>query len=135
MQLSNCRNKRYLYLVIIIAVGLTLYFVNPTAYWFWPKCPFKLLTGLSCPACGIQRFIHAMTNGHFREAIAYNYFLVYALPYISYACLKTQGANAKNIREQVCNMALHRHVLRMVCHQKHSKDIADKSLLLISPSY
>ena len=61
---------------------MTLYFVNPTTYWFWPKCPFKLLTGLSCPACGIQRFIHAMTNGHFREAIAYNYFLVYALPYI-----------------------------------------------------
>lgn len=39
------------------------------------------MTGLSCPACGIQRFVHAFTNGRFAEAIAYNYYLVYALPY------------------------------------------------------
>lgn len=73
--------KRCLYLIIIIAVGLALYRFSPTAYWFWPQCPFRLLTGLNCPACGIQRFIHALTNGNAREAIAYNYYLVYALPY------------------------------------------------------
>ena len=73
--------RKYIYLAIAIAVGLTLYRFSPTAYWFWPKCPFKLITGLNCPACGIQRFIHAFTNGHFTEALAYNYFLVYALPY------------------------------------------------------
>jgi len=64
-----------------LAVGLILYRFSPTAYWFWPKCPVKLITRLSCPACGIQRFIHALTNGNVREALAYNYYLVYALPY------------------------------------------------------
>lgn len=81
MQQTIRKNKRYVYLIIIIAVGLTLYRFSPTAYWFWPKCPLRLMTGLSCPACGIQRFIHAFANGHFKEAIAYNYYLVYALPY------------------------------------------------------
>lgn len=81
MQHDIRKSKRYIYLIIIIAVGLTLYRFSPTAYWFWPKCPLRLITGLSCPACGIQRFIHAFTNGHFREAVAYNYYLIYALPY------------------------------------------------------
>ncbi|WP_295367263.1 DUF2752 domain-containing protein [uncultured Prevotella sp.] len=40
-----------------------------------------MITGLSCPACGIQRFVHAMTNGNVREAVSYNYYLIYALPY------------------------------------------------------
>lgn len=50
-------------------------------YWFAPKCPFKLLTGLSCPGCGMQRFLHALLTGHPAQAIRYNYYLAYALPY------------------------------------------------------
>lgn len=79
--------------------GVALYAYNPTSYQFWPKCPVRLLTGLSCPACGIQRFAHALTNGHVREAIAYNYYLVYALPYamiIAATYLMPQSA-AKNL--------------------------------------
>lgn len=64
-----------------IVAGWVLARYNPAAYWFWPKCPVKLLTGLNCPACGIQRFVHAAANGHLAEALAYNYYLVYALPY------------------------------------------------------
>ncbi len=48
-----------------------------------PKCPFKLLTGLNCPGCGIQRAVHALLHGRFAEAISYNYFLVYSVPYVS----------------------------------------------------
>lgn len=70
-----------LLLSLILIAGLALYVFNPANYWFWPKCPIKLLTGLNCPACGIQRFIHALINGHFATAITYNYYLVYALPY------------------------------------------------------
>ena len=46
-----------------------------------PKCPFKIITGLNCPACGIQRCIHALLYGHFAEAIHYNYYLIFAGPY------------------------------------------------------
>jgi len=46
-----------------------------------PKCPFKLITGLNCPGCGIQRAIYALLHGHIVEAIQYNYFLLYSGPY------------------------------------------------------
>lgn len=61
--------NKYTFLALALAVGLILYRFSPTAYWFWPKCPVKLITGLSCPACGIQRFIHALTNGNVREKL------------------------------------------------------------------
>jgi hypothetical protein len=65
----------------LAAVLLSLYLINPCSYWFVPKCPFKLITGLNCPACGIQRFLHALLHGHLHEAITYNYYLAYSLPY------------------------------------------------------
>ena len=75
-------NNKYSYLVLGAIVVGVLCMYNPTSYWFWPKCPVKLLTGLSCPGCGIQRFVHAFIHGQFRTAIHYNYYLLYALPFL-----------------------------------------------------
>lgn len=82
----ECAGRRTFVLkvaVVLIAtiVLATVYLVNPVSSELAPKCPFKLITGLNCPACGIQRFLHALFNGHVAEAIGYNYYLVYALPY------------------------------------------------------
>ncbi len=70
-------------LVVLIGtlIGAYLYVINPMSYWFTPKCVLKTLTGLSCPSCGIQRFIHASCHGQWAEAIHYNYFLAISLPY------------------------------------------------------
>jgi hypothetical protein len=65
--------------VITLAV---LYVLNPVDHQLMPKCPFKLLTGLSCPGCGFQRAIHALLHGRIAEALGYNYWLVFALPYL-----------------------------------------------------
>lgn len=74
--------KRLLVAVGVLAVVcLGLYFVNPAAAWYVPKCPVRLLTGLNCPACGMQRFVHALLAGRPAEALRYNYYLAYALPY------------------------------------------------------
>lgn len=73
--------KVILVLTILLVGGVVLYNLNPTQYWFMPKCPFKMITGLSCPGCGIQRAIHAMIHGDFTGAIRYNYFLTYSGPY------------------------------------------------------
>ena len=62
-------------------VGVILYRYNPSQYVLMPKCPFKLLTGLNCPGCGIQRAVHSLLHGHFIDAVKYNLFLVYAGPY------------------------------------------------------
>lgn len=44
-------------------------------YQLFPPCMLHRLTGLSCPGCGMQRFVHALTNGHVGEAVGYNAFL------------------------------------------------------------
>lgn len=72
-----------------IAIGLALIaalamltLVDPAQSVWVPKCPFKLLTGLQCPGCGGQRAAHALLQGDIVGALRYNWFLVYAGPYL-----------------------------------------------------
>ena len=76
---------------IIIAVGAAtavaltaLYmFVEPSSG-LYPRCPFKMLTGQSCPGCGTQRALHALFSGNPGEALRYNAALI---PFILLALL------------------------------------------------
>lgn len=63
------------------AAGIILYLFNPEGVVWFPKCPFRLLTGLNCPSCGIQRALHQLLHLHPREAFMLNPFLAVALPY------------------------------------------------------
>lgn len=58
-------------------------FIDPATALWAPKCPFRLLTGLDCPACGTQRALHALLHGAWAEALACNPFLVISLPYLA----------------------------------------------------
>lgn len=49
----------------------------------FPKCVFKLATGLDCPGCGSQRAVHALLNGHFLEALRYNALFLAEIPLIA----------------------------------------------------
>jgi len=45
-------------------------------------CPFKTLTGIPCPGCGMTRAILSITKGDFQEALNYNpfsFFLIFAV--------------------------------------------------------
>lgn len=68
-------------LIAVVAVVVAFCFIDPVKYALVPKCPFKILTGLSCPGCGIQRALYALLHGHVVEAVKYNLFLVYSGPY------------------------------------------------------
>ena len=81
-------SRKHIAVVGAVAVVAALYAVDPSSAWWAPKCPFWVLTGLSCPACGIQRFAHALMHGHVAEALRYNYYLVYALPYAALFALE-----------------------------------------------
>lgn len=73
---------RQLSIIAALSVILCiLYVYDPLSYKIMPKCSFKLLTGLSCPGCGLQRAVHALLNGDPCKAIQYNYFFVYSGPY------------------------------------------------------
>lgn len=76
--------KHTLWYVLGAALGVLILLsaCNPAAYAWMPKCPFKMLTGLDCPGCGFQRATHALLHGQVREAIGYNLFLVYSVPYL-----------------------------------------------------
>lgn len=37
-----------------------------------PRCPFKMLTGWSCPGCGSTRMLHALLHGDVAGAARYN---------------------------------------------------------------
>lgn len=45
-----------------------------------PQCVWRVMTGWYCPGCGSQRFLKALLNGHFREAVSYNYMLLVMVP-------------------------------------------------------
>lgn len=80
--LRNDKTMKIAFVATLIAVvAALLFFFDPDATWYAPKCPVKLLTDLSCPACGVQRFIHAILHGDFAVALQFNYWLVLVLPY------------------------------------------------------
>ena len=50
-------------------------FVEPSSG-LYPRCPFKMLTGLSCPGCGTQRALHALLSGDPAGVLRYNAALI-----------------------------------------------------------
>jgi hypothetical protein len=46
----------------------------------FPACPFKLLTGWNCPACGGLRMTHDLLHGDLATAAVDNIFLLVGLP-------------------------------------------------------
>lgn len=76
--------KLWLLGVIIIAVGISVYFYfDPNDSAFFPRCPFLTLTGLQCPGCGSQRAIHSLLHGDIIDAWHKNAMLVASLPFLA----------------------------------------------------
>lgn len=69
-----------LLLAIVAVAGMACLF-DPMKNIFSPQCQFHLLTGWSCPGCGVQRAFHSLAHGRIAEALSYNYFLVVSIPY------------------------------------------------------
>ncbi|WP_055585664.1 DUF2752 domain-containing protein [Peterkaempfera griseoplana] len=46
-----------------------------------PQCPFRLVTGLLCPACGGTRMVYDLMHGHFTAAWLDNRALLITSPY------------------------------------------------------
>lgn len=78
------RKKRFFLLLFLLFSGIIFlyYKYDPSYNLLAPKCFFRQLTGLDCPGCGSQRAFHALLHGNLRQAIRYNYFFLYAIPYL-----------------------------------------------------
>lgn len=49
----------------------------------FPPCPFKLLTGWNCPACGGLRMTHDLLHGDLAAAAVDNVFLLIGIPLLA----------------------------------------------------
>lgn len=50
---------------------------------FFPICPFRLLTGWNCPACGGLRMVHDVLHGDLAAAINDNVLLLVGIPLLA----------------------------------------------------
>ncbi|MEI7554331.1 DUF2752 domain-containing protein [Candidatus Chlorohelix sp.] len=68
----------------VVSVGLpVLYFADPSKSHFYPRCPFNMLTGLYCPACGSTRAAHQLLHCNFKSALKMNALLVLSSPVLT----------------------------------------------------
>lgn len=73
----------------LAAVGAFLFFFNPASpsNQFFPKCPFRLITGLQCPGCGSTRAFYQLLHLHPVAAFKLNPLFILTLPFIIYGFL------------------------------------------------
>ena len=68
---------------VLVAIGL----INPTTSSIFPTCPFRALTGLHCPGCGVTRGMHQLLHGDLLSALDYNALLIVFVPMIVFFML------------------------------------------------
>ena len=80
------KNKKRLLItiaIILTAILLLIFFyIDPTIYPFFPKCPFKVATGFECPGCGSQRAFHQLLHLNVAAAFRHNPLIVLYGPYV-----------------------------------------------------
>jgi hypothetical protein len=80
-----------------LAVGSAyLYIFEPGKSGFFPGCPFRALTGFSCPGCGSTRGLHCLLHGDVIAAFEFNPLLILSLPFLFYALVRYTSAAMHN---------------------------------------
>ena len=73
---------------LLLAGAAYLFVFEPGKSGFFPPCPFRLLTGFTCPGCGSTRAMHQILHGHFATAFTLNPLLLLAIPFLLFALLR-----------------------------------------------
>jgi hypothetical protein len=68
------------------AVYLSLF--EPGRSGFFPLCPFRMITGFTCPGCGSTRGLHRLLHGDLIGAFEFNALMVVSLPFLLYALVR-----------------------------------------------
>ncbi len=78
--------KKIIKWIVVFSSSIVLIFIyrkyNPLENNYFPKCPFRELTGYKCPGCGSQRAIHHLLNFNISNAFRENLLLVISIPYL-----------------------------------------------------
>lgn len=74
---------------LMLAVATAYLFIfEPGKSGFFPVCPFRTLTGFTCPGCGSTRGLHRLLHGDVVGAFEFNPLLVVVLPFLVYALVR-----------------------------------------------
>lgn len=73
---------------LLLAGAAYLFIFEPGKAGFFPACPFRLLTGFTCPGCGATRALHHVLHGQFDTAFTLNPLLLLALPFLLFALVR-----------------------------------------------
>lgn len=90
---------------LLVAAGLA-YYAFASVFGGIP-CPFRLVTGLKCPGCGITTMILALGRGDVGAALAANPFLLVTLPvpvglFLRQAWLRAAGRRFGRAENALC---------------------------------
>lgn len=69
--------------VALSVLGVVYFIFDPSTGILFPKCPFRLLTGLPCAGCGSQRALHSLLHLDLKAAITYNLLVVACIPLLA----------------------------------------------------
>jgi hypothetical protein len=73
---------------LTLAVGAVYIFVfEPGRSGFFPVCPFRALTGFTCPGCGTTRGLHKLFHGDVIGAFQLNPLMMLLLPILFYVLI------------------------------------------------
>src|SRR5438477_9825078 len=86
-QTTNVARQRVIAAFMWLGLGassLFLFFFNPALphNQFFPKCPFRLVTGWQCPGCGSTRAFYQLLHLHPVAAFKLNPLIMLTLPFI-----------------------------------------------------
>ena len=73
---------------VLFAGAVYVFSFEPGKTGFFPLCPFRLFTGLTCPGCGSTRALHQLLHGHFEAAFMLNPLFVIAIPLLLFGLLR-----------------------------------------------
>ena len=102
----------YVFPFTLLGVLILYYLVNPLQAKFPVLCPWHMLTGTQCPACGFQRALYSLLHGNLFCALSYNYFFIFSIPYALFAIVVT-WYNLHHVFDKLRSFVYHRITLRL----------------------
>lgn len=82
-------NKKNLTISLAVIAGLVVYYLIIKITGYGIPCPFRTLTHLYCPGCGVSHMLIYMAKLNFRAAIDANAFMFFTFPLLLYLILKS----------------------------------------------
>lgn len=97
MKVKHKKNLLITVAIVLIATVLFIFFyIDPSVYPLFPRCPFLVVTGYECPGCGSQRAFHQLLHLNIAGAFRQNPLVVLYGPYIILGVyLEYMGGNDK----------------------------------------